>query len=64
MTGTMEELLQWAERDHHVDLSNRELVVTLADVITNGAWRNNSRSRIRAVTQSWCGPVHDEIHPA
>jgi hypothetical protein len=42
-TGTVEELLRWAEQDHHVDLANRELVLTLAaNAITNGAWRNNS----------------------
>lgn len=44
--GTMEGLLQWVEQDHHVDPTNRELVLTLAaNVLTNGTWRNNSRSR-------------------
>jgi hypothetical protein len=42
-TGTVEELQRWAEQDHHVDLADHELVLTLAaNAITNGAWRNES----------------------
>lgn len=42
-TGTVEELQRWSRQDHHVDLADHELVLTLAaNAITNGAWRNES----------------------
>src|SRR5688572_31053910 len=41
--GTLDELHHWADRNHHVDLTDTDTVLSLAaNSVVEGAWRNDS----------------------